>query len=345
MRRLPRVQHSWRRNPDVNAPDLGVAYLSQNQDLTLAASAVPGATAVSTDLMRPYQGLGSISTTWGKNWNGYDSIQMSLNRRFRNGVQATFNYTRSIRTIGNTSSQLRLDHKADGSFTVRSDQAQLDKLLRDTGNRAHVIRANFVWDLPNLSGSGMAGKVMAAVVNDWQVSGVFTGTSGPRYDGTFSYNANGGNVNLTGSPSYAGRIKVIGDPGSGCSNDQYRQFNTAAFAAPGYTSTGLESGASLLGGCFDKTTDLSIARNIKILGSRQAQLRIDLFNVFNTVVIDGRVNQLQLNSPTDLTVRNPQVNADGTLNQTRLKPKDAGFGAANSAQAMRTIQVQLRFQF
>ena len=66
------------------------------------SSTTPGAAAVTTDLMRPYRGLGSINTTWGKNWNGYDSIQMSLNRRFRDGVQATLNYTRSLRTIGNT---------------------------------------------------------------------------------------------------------------------------------------------------------------------------------------------------------------------------------------------------
>ena len=88
-------------NPDINAPDIGVAYLPQNQDPTLS-SATPGGAALTTDLMRPYRGLGAINTTWGKNWNGYDSIQMSLNRRFRDGVQATLNYTRSLRTIGNT---------------------------------------------------------------------------------------------------------------------------------------------------------------------------------------------------------------------------------------------------
>ena len=201
--------------------------------------------------MRPYRGLGAINTTWGKNWNGYDSIQMSLNRRFRDGVQATLNYTRSLRTIGNTSAQLRLQHNPDGSFQVRDDQEQLEELLRDTGNRPHVIRANFVWELPGIPTGSTVGKVAGAVINDWQLSGVFTGTSGSRYDSTFSYNSNGSSVNLTGSPSYAARIKVVGDPGSGCSDDQYAQFNTAAFAGPGYNSLGLESGSNLMGGCFE----------------------------------------------------------------------------------------------
>ena len=70
-----------------------------------------------------------------------------------------------------------------------------------------------------------------------------------------------------------------------------------------------------------------------------------MFNAFNTVIYNGVARQLQLNSPTDLTVRNPQYNADGSLVATRLKPTDAGFGAVNGAQAMRTMQAQIRFQF
>ena len=240
---------------------------------------------MTTDLLRPYRGLGAITTTWGKNWNGYDSIQMSLNRRFRDGVQATLNYTRSLRTIGNTSAQLRLQHNPDGSFAVREDQEELEELLRDTGNRPHVIRANFVWDLPGIPTDSTAARSPALSINDWQLSGVFTGTSGSRYDATFSYNANGGNVNLTGSPSYAARIKVVGDPGSGCSDDQYAQFNTAAFAGPGLQQPRPRIGLQPAWVAASRSImDLSIARNIRLGGGRQIQLRVDMFNAFNTVV-------------------------------------------------------------
>ena len=329
---------------ECNVPDIGVAYLPQNQNPTLS-STTPGGAAFTTDLLRPYRGLGAINTTWGKNWNGYDSIQMSLNRRFRDGVQATVNYTRSLRTIGNTGAQMRLQHNPDGTFEVRADQEEFEELMRNTGNRPHVIRGNFVWELPGISTDSTTSKVAGAVINDWQLSGVFSGTSGSRYDSTFSYNANGGNVNLTGSPSYAARIRVIGDPGSGCSDDQYAQFNMAAFAGPTYNSLGLESGSNLLGGCFEKSMDLSIARNIRLGGGRQIQLRVDMFNAFNWVSITGRQNQLQLNSPTDPTIRNNQFLADGSLNPLRLRPRDAGYGAATGAADMRTIQMQLRFQF
>jgi len=108
---------------------------------------------------------------------------------------------------------------------------------------------------------------------------------------------------------------------------------------------GLESGRNYMTGCVDKTIDFAIARNFPIGGGRNIQIRADVFNVFNAVVINGRVTQVQFTTPTEQAVRNPQFNADGTVNQARLQPRNAGFGAANGAQDMRTIQLQLRFQF
>jgi hypothetical protein len=91
---------------------------------------------------------------------------------------------------------------------------------------------------------------------------------------------------------------------------------------------------------------LAIARTIRLGGQRNVQLRIDLFNAFNTVVISARTTAMQLASPaTATTVTNSEYLADGTLNPARLTPQTAGFGAASAAQALRTAQVQLRFQF
>jgi hypothetical protein len=47
----------------------------------------------------------------------------------------------------------------------------------------------------------------------------------------------------------------------------------------------------------------------------------------------------------DLTVRNSQTLAGGSIGPARLTPRTAGFGAAASAQAMRNVQVQIRFAF
>ena len=46
---------------DINAPDFGAAYLPQNQNPTLAASAAPGANALPTELLPAFRGYGAIN--------------------------------------------------------------------------------------------------------------------------------------------------------------------------------------------------------------------------------------------------------------------------------------------
>ncbi len=114
---------------------------------------------------------------------------------------------------------------------------------------------------------------------------------------------------------------------------------------PSYGSVGLESGRNILRGCPDKTVDLSLSRDINVGGGRRLEFRVDAFNAFNAVVINGRSTTINYNSPTDLTVRNSQTLADGSIDPARSTPRTAGFGAATGAQALRSFQMQLRFAF
>ena len=275
----------------------------------------------------------------------YHSIQTNFNRRFRNGFSFGFNYVLSLSFTGNTGLIKRQIHNADGSISERPDQAEYEELNKDMGNRRHLLKANFLWDLPDLHGSSDAMKAVGLLINDWQLSGIFTAGSGTPYDISYSYQNGGSSVNLTGSPSYPAMIRIVGDPGKGCSDDQYRQFDVTAFAGPQTGSLGLESGRNYMAGCPDHTLDLSIARNIRLGGSKQIQLRVEAYNALNTVVYNGRVTTVQLNSPTDQTVRNPQFRPDGSVDPNRLTPRNAGFGAVTSAQGMRSIQAQIRFSF
>jgi hypothetical protein len=329
---------------DLNAPDVGTAYLSQYQDPTLGTSSVPGAAAFTTNLLRPYRGLASITDSWPRFHNHYDSIQTSFNRQYRNGLLFGFNYTLGLRNTGNMLSPPHLTHLPDGAFQFASDQAQLDSLISNEGLRRNTIKAYGVWQIPVLQN---VSRPIAAIANGWQLSGTFTAGTGPTYDATYAYNSNGSNVNLTGSPSYAARIRVVGNPGSGCSGNPYAEFNTAAFAGPTYGSLGNESGSSLLHGCFDHTVNLSLSRYFR-LGSeqRRLQIRADAFNVFNAVVINAFQSQVTFASPGNPTaILNNQLNADGSLNPARLTAATAGFGAATGAQAMRSIQLEAKFIF
>ena len=345
---------------NLNAVDFGAAYLPQNQDQTKGASAVPAANALTANLLRPYQGLSTINQQTTTFHDTYHSVQTSFNRRFRDGLAFGVNYTLSMSLTGNTGLQERLQHNADGTYSIRADQAAYEALNNDLALQRHVIKANAIWDLPDYKSGNGGGKVLGYILNDWQLSGVLTAGSGltagaglqcgsatnaAKYDLCYSYQNNGANVNLTGSPDYAAKIVYVGDPGKGCSDNQYGQFNVASVTGPTYGSVGLESGRNILSSCPDKTVDLALARNVRLGGAKQLQFRLDAYNAFNVVVINNRVTQIQYRSPTDLTVLNSQYLADGSLDPTRLTPRNAGFGAATSAQPLRTMQLTIRFQF
>jgi hypothetical protein len=258
----------------------------------------------------------------------------------------SFGFTDTIGISETSNSTPRLQHNADGSFFVRDDQSQADDLLGAPRPQRHVMKANFVWDLPDVSGSRPASRALGLVVNDWQLSGIWTGASGTPYTVGFSYQSGGSSMNLTGSPDYGARIRLVEDPGQGCSHDPYRQFNTAAFQGPLVGSVGLESGNDYLRSCFTSVFDLAIARNIRLGGSRKLQLRVEMFNAPNSAIITGRNTTVNLSDPTNpVTANNLPFDAAGNLIAARALPRSAGIGGANNYQAPRAMQAQIRFSF
>jgi hypothetical protein len=351
-------QHAYnqvRSSVNINLVDFGAAFLPQNQNPNAAAGTPLGSGAVSTDLMRAYRGYGAINMRQFNGWRTFHSLQMSLNRRFRDGFSFGFNDTWVLYDHQNGAP--RLQHAADGSWSVRADQAQAWDMFNTFIANTHILKGNFVWDLPNLHKTEPAWKAVGYIVNDWQVSGVWTGsTNGPtstqssgaagRYSVGYSYSSGGGNVNITGSPDYGGRVQIVGNPGSGCSSDMYRQFTASAFQGPLVNSVGLESGAGYLSGCFQSVLDTAIARNIRLGGARNVQLRVDIFNALNEAHITNRNTTMNLSDPSNpVTITNLPYDANGNILPSRVKPNNAGFGQATQWQPPRTVQLQLRFSF
>jgi len=336
-------QHAYNlvENVNINAVDYGAALLPGNQDPTLTSS-LPGGAALVSDQLRAFRGFSSITQAQPRGWLTSHAVQISFNRRFRNGVAFGFNDAWLLSQTGSTAA--RLQHNADGTFSERADQAQADELLGNFIPVKHNFKGNFVWDLPDIQSQTGALRVIGYLANDWQLSGVWTASTGAAYTVSTSYQ-NGGNQNVTGSADYGGRMRIVSDIGSGCSSDPLRQFTAAGFAPPLVGSVGLESGADYLRGCFQSALDLSIARNIKLAGSRQLQLRLDVFNAPNQSIVTGRNTTLSVVSPIYPTTANLPFDAAGGLVTARSQPKNAGFGVANTYQAPRTVQAQIRFSF
>ena len=346
-------QHSYNtfQSVNVNAVDMGTAFLAGFQDRTLTASTTPGATAVSQNQMRAIRGFGAVNIQMNRGWRTYHSLQLSFRRRFQNGFSFGFNDTISLSDRqqapqNNTTAGVRIQHNADGSFSFRSDQEEADRLLGVNRPSTHIMRANFVWDLPDLDSRQTALRAIGLVLNDWQLSGIWSGSTGAGYTVGFGYQNGGSAQNLTGSPDYPARIRVVGDPGSGCSDDIHRQFNVAAFQGPPVGSVGLDSGTGYARGCFLSILDLSIARTIRLPGARNIQLRADLFNAPNSAIVTGRNTTINYPNPNDpVTVTNSPFNAAGDLIDSRSRPRGAGVGVANAYQNPRRVQLQVRFSF
>jgi len=329
----------------LNQVDIGAGYLAKNQDPTLGTATYPGQTAYSTNLLRPYRGFAGIEQNMTEFWDTYHSIQLNANRRFQGGFSFGAAYTYGISLKGNTGLIQRYTHAADGTLSLRSDQQAYEGLMSTLDRRPHFLKFNAVWLSPGINGNA----VVKELTKDWQLSGVLTASSGGAYTLGYGYNSAGSNVNITGSPDWSGRVILGNNVGSGCSSNQFGQFTGAAVTGPGYNSVSMESGRNYMRYCPNKTVDMSLVRRIsfgKIFNeSRRLEMRLDVFNALNTVVINGVSTTATFNNPTAMALQNNQYLSDGTLNPARMQPKSAGFGAATGAQNMRNLQIQFRFSF
>ena len=193
---------------------------------------------------------------WGRGWNTYHSIQTSYNRRFTDGLSFGVNWTLGLSNTTNAGA--RLQHAADGQLAYRADQEEADELLGRGQLQRHTIKGTFVWDLPDLDrGANAARHVLAAVANDWQLSGDLQRAVGRPVQPRLQLSERRRQREHHG----LAQLRRTRDPqraisGSGCSSNQYAQFNTAAVAGPAVGSVGLESGQNYLTGCFENFMDL-----------------------------------------------------------------------------------------
>lgn len=328
----------------INQVPLGTAYLAQYQDPTLGAPSVPGASAYTTNLLRPYQGLGAISQNTTAFYDTYHSIQVSVNRRYSHGFSVGANYTRGISLKGNTGITQHYTYDT-GVPVLWSNEAAYDKLFSTLDPTPNFLKVNTTWSIPGLRDSG---SFLRQVTSDWQVSGILTSQSGGAYSLGYSYQSAGSNVNLTGSPDFGARVVVGSNVGSGCGATQFSQFNPAAVTGPTYNSLGMESGINYMRGCATNQVDSAIVRKFhfwKFKESKTFEFRADIFNALNAATITGRNSSVTFNNPTSMAVQNAEFDASGKILPGKSLPQNAGFGAANGAMGARNIQLEVRIAF
>ena len=195
----------------------------------------------------------------------------------------------------------------------------------------HLFKANGIWNSPGIQSKG---AVLRHLTRDWQVSAVATVVSGGAYGLGYSYQNNGGNVNLTGSADCGARVTLLDGLGSGCTglDNQYAQFNYQAIRPPTYGSNGMESGRNYMRGCMTRNVDMSFVRRIRVSSSERyrVELRADVFNAFNILDINGRSTSATVHQPDEPDVGEQPVQC---RRQPGLEPAEAESTPASARQA------------
>jgi carboxypeptidase family protein/TonB-dependent receptor-like protein len=222
--------------------------------------------------------------------SNYNALQIQLQKRFSEGLSFAANYTYS-RSTDDVSNDTR---GAGTELVVPSDphHLSLDEGRSDFDVR-HVVRGNFIWDLPFGSGRALmssASGFVNALVGGWRINGVVDASSGfpfSVYSGfhTFTFYDSGTRVATTSASGVTNRADYTGGSiGSVRRTDRGVEYfsadERALFQTPPAGETG--SARNLFTGPGFFQVDLWIFKNIDVRKSR-LELRMEIFNVFDTV--------------------------------------------------------------
>jgi hypothetical protein len=270
---------------------------------------------------RPYfisHGRQLDTNVWGAILDtDYDSLQVAINRPFKQRVMLKGAYTFS-RSMNES------DNDGRTGLAFGSHPGYRDRSWARAGfDRPHNFQMGFVYQLPwQHEGSGY-GNVAKAILGDWQLNGVFGAFSGTP----FTVTASGTSLNTPGISQTAdwtgGDIKVLGNIGTGG-----KWFDTTGFTQP----TGVTIGnvtRNQFRGPGGWTLDLSVFRSIPVGGPRRLELRVEAGNILNHPVFgnpDGNVNS-------------------GTFGQIFGIPGGGGTINANASYVERQIRLGARFTF
>jgi hypothetical protein len=278
--------------PAVEA-DLPAAY-------TQAGFNYSGNFAYDAPFVVPYRGYGPIEFYQFDGTANYNSLQMSVQRRFAKTLTFGVAYT-----FSKTLTTANADEDYADAFNTRRYDYRLA-----SWDRPHVLAFNYVYDLPHFSKRFGGPKWLGYLTDNYQLSGITTFESGAPVDPglwwspamTINGTYNAWWINWTRAYIYP----LIGpnvDNAQGTS-----KYDPAAFSAPPVGIPPAGSRSMLRGGGM-QDWDVSLFKNIPIRGEqRYLQLRFEAFNIFNHPNFSGVNLNWQVNPPTGATPTSLTIN-------------------------------------
>jgi hypothetical protein len=229
-----------------------------------------GATTANIDSRRIHPGLASVrlSTSW--QWATYHSMQVSVIKRTRRGMSVISNYVWSkALDIGTGGTISGFNWQPRDPFNWINDKGPADTDV------AHRVNIALLYDLPKL---GFNARPAKALLEGWQLNGIFTGQTG------YPFKVTAGNRGLIGGN--ADFADIIGNPARPAGADPVVQwFNTAAFVLPPLGEHGT-LGRNVLRGPGRAVLNFSTFKNFRASERFTVQYRFEAFNLFNHANFD-----------------------------------------------------------
>lgn len=211
--------------------------------------------------------------------SSYVSWQTSLRKRYSNNLSGSFHYTYG-KALANGGGDNGAYYQGDNDARTQEFSNLRAEWGPTVGDTTHVVSSQMVYDLPALTSLGNA--VVRQIFGGWQASGIFSAQSGQPLGITQS------------SSRYHSRPDYLsGETKFDNYEDTLLYLNRAAFATvPIVTASGATARPGNLGwgavrGNSQWNLDFSIGKNFSITERVTLQLRSDMFNVMNTVMLTG----------------------------------------------------------
>jgi hypothetical protein len=240
-------------------------------------------TAQNALLRVPYPGFlptGMTATNSDGN-SSYNSLQVSVSKRYSHGLQmgASYTYSKLIDEVsgGSTGNQ---GPTTSGDQTNRRENRGLSDF-----DRTHRFVINGIYELPLLPGAAFReNKFLNGMFRGWQMAAIATAQSGLPLTITDSGGALLYGVNSSRA-SWAPGATVETAQLHGRTQDRLaRYFNTSAFTGAGMFFGNV--GRNVLRGPGQRNVDFSLIKNTPLSANREGmilQFRAEFFNVFNIV--------------------------------------------------------------
>lgn len=253
-------------------------YLQRERNINqLLPGTIQANQGVNVAALRPYKGYGVLRIAENSGRSIYNSLQLSADRRYSNGLKVGAAYTLGkSEDNGSDKRNVLWDTYNDANFWGPS-----------SFDRKHVLSVYYIYDLPFWKDPT---SLMKNLLGGWQISGASFFRSGTPFSITRGSDIAGIGDTL-GQP-----MNLVGDPmanangqfsaGAAAGTDNNFIFNPAAFAQPAAGTFGNQT-RNILRNPGDQQWDLAIFKNFSVGGQRRVQFRMEMFNFPNHPNLSG----------------------------------------------------------